>query len=113
MPKNCKTVVMQENVIIDGDYIVMNKIPESGENCRLAGEDISKGSKILQSGEKINSTNLNLIAAIGKKYVEVKKKIKVGYLTSGNELIEPSEELKGSQINNSNHYSLRTLLNNN
>ena len=113
MPKNCNTVVMQENVIIDDDLILIRKIPKPGENCRLAGEDVSKGDKILLSGEKINSQNLNLIAAIGKKYVEVKKKLKIGYFTSGNELKDPSGVLKGSEINNSNRYSLHSLLKNN
>ena len=111
MPNNCNTVIMQENAIIDGDYISMSKIPQLGENCRLKGEDVSKGDKILQCGEKIDSTNINLIAAVGKKYVEVKKKLKVGYFTSGNELTEPSEKLEGSKINNSNRYSLQSLLN--
>ena len=111
MPNNCNTVIMQENAIIDGDYITMSKIPKSGENCRLKGEDVSKGDKIFQSGERIDSTNINLIAAVGKKYVEVKKKLKVGYFTSGNELTEPSEKLEGSKINNSNRYSLQSLLN--
>ena len=73
MPNNSNTVIMQENVITDGDYITMSKIPKSGENCRLKGEDVSKGDMIFQCGEKIDSTNLNLIAAVGKKYVEVKK----------------------------------------
>ncbi len=111
MPINSNTVIMQENAIIDGDYISMSKIPKSGENCRLKGEDVSKGDKIFQCGEKINSTNINLIAAVGKKYVEVKKKLKIGYFTSGNELTEPSEKLEGSKINNSNRYSLQSLLN--
>ena len=111
MPNNSNTVIMQENAIIDGDYIIMSKIPQLGENCRLIGEDVSQGDKILQCGEKINSTNINLIAAVGKKYVEVKKKLKVGYFTSGNELIEPSERLEGSKINNSNRFSLQSLLN--
>ena len=100
MPKNSDTVVMQENVTIDGDYIVINKSPKLGENCRLAGEDISKGRMIIKSGEKIDSTNLNLLAAIGKKHVEVKKKLKIGYYASGNELKDPSEKLEGSEINN-------------
>jgi len=111
MPSNSNTVIMQENVIIDGDYVTMSKIPKSGENCRLQGEDVSKGDKVFQCGEKIDSTNINLIAAIGKKYVEVKKKLKVGYFASGNELTEPSEKLEGSKINNSNRYSLQSLLN--
>ena len=113
MPKNSNTVVMQENVIIDNDHIVINKMPKQGENCRLAGEDIRKKDKILQCGEKIHASNLNLIAAIGKKNVEVKKKLKVGFFTSGNELVEPSELLKDGKINNSNRYSLNSLLKSN
>ena len=50
MPINSNTVIMQENVIVDGDYISMNKIPQLGENCRLTGEDVSQGDKILQCG---------------------------------------------------------------
>ena len=113
MPMNSNTVVMQENVIAENDYIIISKIPKQGENCRLAGEDIAKGHKILLSGEIIKPTNLNLIAAIGKGNVEVKKKLKVGYFTNGNELKEPSEILKGAEINNSNRYSLHSLLKNN
>jgi len=110
MPSNCKTIIMQENVTIKDNHIIINKIPTYGENCRLAGEDIAKGSKILSKGDKINATNINLIAAIGKQRVVVSKKLKIGYYTSGNELKKPTEELKGSQINNSNHYSLHALL---
>ena len=113
MPMNSNTVVMQENVIAENDYIIISKIPKQGENCRLAGEDIAKGHKILLSGEIIKPTNLNLIAAIGKGNVEVKKKLKVGYFTNGNELKEPTEILKGAEINNSNRYSLHSLLKNN
>ena len=43
----------------------------------------------------------------------VRKKIKVGYFTSGNELKEPSEILQKSEINNSNRYLLLSLLNKN
>jgi len=110
MPANCKTVIMQENVTVKDKHILINKIPTYGENCRLAGEDIAKGSKVFSQGDKINTTNINLIAAIGKNQVTVKKKLKIGYYTSGNELKKPTERLYGSQINNSNHYSLHALL---
>ena len=111
LPKNSFTVVMQENVILHKNNINIKKMPKYGENCRLVGEDFKKGKKILFQGDKINTTNVNLIAAIGKKNVIVKKKINVGYFTSGNELKEPTEKLKGSEINNSNYFSLKALLN--
>ena len=111
MPMNSKTVVMQENIKILKDYIYINKSPKYGENCRLKGEDISKGDIILKKGQKITNTNLNLIAAIGKKNILVREKLRIGFYTSGNELVRPTEKLKGSQINNSNFYSLKSLLN--
>ena len=111
MPLNSKTVVMQENVKLFNNKLKINKLPKYGENCRLKGEDIKKGQKILEKGEKIKVNNINLIAAIGKKKIIVNKKIKIGYYTSGNELQKPTENLKGSEINNSNFYSLHALLN--
>ena len=111
MPLNSQTVVMQENVKVSGKNIFIKKMPSYGENCRLSGEDIKKKQKILSKGNKINSINMNIAGAIGKKYVFLKKKIHIGFYTSGNELIEPTENLKGSQINNSNYYSLISLLN--
>ena len=111
MPLNSKTVVMQENVKLFNNKLKVNKLPKYGENCRLKGEDIKKGQKILEKGEKIKVNNINLIAAIGKKKIIVNKKIKIGYYTSGNELQKPTENLQGSRINNSNFYSLHALLN--
>ncbi|MDC0226564.1 molybdopterin molybdotransferase MoeA [Alphaproteobacteria bacterium] len=111
MPSNSFTVVMQENVIKKNNYISIKKMPKFRENCRLAGEDIKKGKKILCKGDKINISNVNIAAAIGKKTLLVKKKINIGYFTSGNELRKPTEKLKNSEINNSNYYSLNALLN--
>ena len=111
MPENSKTVIMQENINLYKNKIRINKIPFYGENCRLAGEDIKKGRTIFSNGSKINSSNVNLIAAIGKSKIYVRKKINIGFYTSGNELRKPTEKLKNSQINNSNFYSLNSLLN--
>ena len=110
MPLNSETVVMQENVNIKKNKIYIKKMPAYKENCRFTGEDIKKGRKIFSKGNKIDITKINLIAAIGKKNILVKKKINVGYYTSGDELISITEKLKGSQINNSNFYSLNSLL---
>jgi molybdopterin molybdotransferase len=76
MPLNSKTVVMQENVNTDINRISIIKMPRYGDNCRLAGEDIIKGKRVFSKGEKINSTNINLIAALGKKKNHCKEKIK-------------------------------------
>ena len=113
MPSNSNTIVMQENTKIVDDKICLIKIPSYGDNCRLKGEDISKGSLVLKKGSKIDNKNLNLIAAIGFNKIKVYDKIKVGFYTSGNELVKPTTILKNSKINNSNYYLLNSLLDKN
>ena len=110
MPLNSSTVVMQENTIQNNNKITISKFPKLGENYRLKGEDIKKNQKILLKGSQINQKNINLIAASGIKKVEVFKKIKIGFFTSGNELRRPTKNLKKSEINNSNYFALNSLL---
>ena len=113
MPLNSNTVVMQENTKLENNKLKLLKIPKYGENCRHKGEDISKGKLVLKKGSKIDVKNLNLIAAIGYKKVKVYSKIKVGFFTSGNELVRPTTKLTKSKINNSNYFLLNSLLNKN
>ena len=113
MPLNSNTVVMQENTKLENNKLKLLKIPNYGENCRHKGEDISKGKLVLKKGSKIDVKNLNLIAAIGYNKVKVYSKIKVGFFTSGNELVRPTIKLTKSKINNSNYFLLNSLLNKN
>ena len=113
MPLNSNTVVMQENTKLENNKLKLLKIPNYGENCRHKGEDISKGKLVLKKGSKIDVKNLNLIAAIGYNKVKVYSKIKVGFFTSGNELVRPTTKLTKSKINNSNFFLLNSLLNKN
>ena len=110
MPINSSTVVMQENTIKKNNKIKILKVPRLGDNHRQKGEDIKKNQKILLKGSQINQKNINLIAASGIKKVEVFKKIKIGFFTSGNELRRPTKNLKKSEINNSNYFALNSLL---
>ena len=111
MPLNSSTIVMQENTTQNNNKITISKFPKLGENYRLKGQDIKKKQKILFKGSQINKQNINLIAAAGIKKVKVFKKIKIGFFTSGNELRQPTKNLKKSEINNSNFFALNSLLN--
>ncbi|MBI04612.1 MAG: hypothetical protein CMI96_02220 [Pelagibacteraceae bacterium] len=111
MPSNSSTIIMQENTVISKNKVRLIKVPKYGENFRLKGEDIKKNQKLLSLGSNINQQNINLIAAAGIRKIKVFKKIKIAFFTSGNELRRPNTKLKNSEINNSNFYSLNSLLN--
>ncbi len=110
MPLNSNTVVMLENTFKYDNKIEILKTPAIGENYRSKGEDIKKNQKILSKGLQINQQNINIIAASGIKKVKVFKKIQIGFFTTGNELRKQNEKLKNAEINNSNYYTLDSLL---
>ncbi len=57
------------------------------ENVQRAGSDIRKGERILSEGTLLTPRETGLLAACGFSEVLVRKKVKVGVLSTGNEIV--------------------------
>lgn len=110
IPEGANAVVMEEYTYEKGDELEVLSTLSPGENVSYIGEDISKGDKILDAGKVLRPQELALIASAGYGEVEVYEKPKVGVIVTGNELTDPTFELKGAQVINSNQYALRALV---
>ncbi len=110
LPEGADCVVMQENCIVSSNKVEILETVNSGENLRLAGEDIKSGSTLLKSGVRLTPQDLGLVASVGQSCLDIKRRLRVALLTTGNELIQPGKELKPGQIYNSNFYALAALL---
>lgn len=110
VPKGFDTVVMQEKCRIDGDAIVIAQMPRTGQNVRIAGEDVRRGESLVEAGETLKAQHLALLAGQGMAAIEVCRKVRVGLISTGTELREPGEPLHPGQIFNSNRLMLRATL---
>ena len=111
MPANCDTVVPQELVTRSGESI---RFPASavsaGANRRLAGEDLARGSVALRAGRILRSSDLGLIASLGIGEVPVRRRLRVAFFSTGDELRSLGEPLEPGCVYDSNRHTLFAML---
>jgi molybdopterin molybdotransferase len=110
VPEGADTVVMQENVQRDGDSIHVSGTHKSGENVRHPGEDMSQGDVVLGVGHKLNAADLGLLASLGLGEVNVLRRPRVAFCSTGDELRSVGDPLQVGEIYDSNRYTLYGLL---
>lgn len=102
VPASANVVVQQEWVARAGNEIRIEREIQLGQHIRRQGEQIKRGELALQAGAILNPAAIGFLAGLGITGVDVVKQPKISLITTGNELVEPGNELKGGQIYESN-----------
>lgn len=111
IPEGVDTVIMQEKTIRIDDQIQFNYNEISkGENIRLKGSQTPIGTKIIEANTLVNHAIIGFLAGFGIEKISVYKKLKIGLLYTGNELVEIGKPLLDGEIYNSNTYTLQAAL---
>ena len=110
MPPGTDTVVIQEVARRHGDRILIPPGQKKAQNVRYAGEDLKAGSAVLRSGKQIGPADLGLIASLGIGEVSVKRKLRVAFFATGDELASIGAPLKEGEVYDSNRYTLHGML---
>lgn len=114
MPVGANTVVMQEDcetIDVAGQACV--KIPaglKPGANWRKAGEDLAVGELMLSKGKQLRPQDIAAIASIGLAEINIHNKLRIGLISTGDELLRPGKEISHGQVYDSNHFLLNSLL---
>ncbi|OGA39593.1 MAG: molybdopterin molybdenumtransferase MoeA [Betaproteobacteria bacterium RIFCSPLOWO2_12_FULL_65_110] len=110
MPAGTDTVVIQEIVKVDGKRITVPPGQERGQNRRFAGEDLKKGTPALTGGTLIRPAELGMIASLGIGEVKVKRRLRVAFFSTGDELRSVGQPLAAGEVYDSNRYTLHGVL---
>ncbi|MES2978996.1 MAG: gephyrin-like molybdotransferase Glp [Pseudomonadota bacterium] len=115
VPPGADAVVMQEDCeVLDGSRVRIRVQAQSGQWIRRAGEDVRRGSTVLQRGTRLDPAALGLAASLGHASVLVARRPRVALCSTGDELVMPGEvapaDMKPGAIYNSNRFFLRALM---
>ena len=110
MPAGTDTVVIQEVVKQQGAAVMIPPGQKSGQNVRYAGEDLKIGVPVLKPGAWLRPAELGLIASLGIAEVKVRRKLRVAFFSTGDELASIGSALKEGEVYDSNRYTLHGML---
>ena len=106
IPEGADCVIMVEQAEITGQNKIRFTGKNTANNISYKAEDLKKGEIVLRKGILLKPQHVAILASAGFCNVPVYKQPRVAIISTGDELIEPSEALGATQIRNSNAYQL-------
>ena len=110
IPAGADTVVIQETVRAEDDRVVVPPKQRQGQNIRRAGEDLRAGTPAIRAGKLLRPAELGLIASLGLGEVAVRRRLRVAFFSTGDELCSIGTPLKEGEVYDSNRYTLHGML---
>jgi molybdopterin molybdotransferase len=112
MPDGCDSVVPQE-LLQQASASSITLAPDCirpGDNRRFKGEDLMQGQPALLQGKRLGPAELGLLASLGIATVPVRRRLRVAFFSTGDELRSIGEPLDAGCIYDSNRYTLLGML---
>ena len=97
-----EVVMIEYTEKLSENEILVGKSVSPLENVNSVGEDLEEGEMVFSALHRIKAHDMGVLAALGYKYVKVHKKIKIGIIATGDEIVEHDKIPLSGQMRNSN-----------
>jgi molybdopterin molybdotransferase len=109
LPMGADTVVLQEDSAVAGGRVRFQAPRKPGANSRKAGEDAEAGSQALPAGRRLTPADLARAAAVGVCRLTVRRRLRLGVLSTGDELMQPGADPASPGVFDANRPMLAAL----
>jgi molybdopterin molybdotransferase len=106
IPPGANAVVMVEDTQEQSGVVNIKTTPKAGDNIQGAGIDVQRGQVILAAGKRIGPPEIGMLATVGQTRVLVHPKPRVAVMATGDEVVEPEDELPVGYVRDSNRYAV-------
>jgi molybdopterin molybdotransferase len=110
LPDGADTIIIQEVTEADGDQITIKETSPPGYNkrdfVRAAGQDFKTGEVLLVAGRVLTARDLGLAASMNVPWLTVRRRPRIAYTATGDEVVMPGDTLGPDQIISSNSVAL-------
>jgi molybdopterin molybdotransferase len=111
LPEGADAVEMLEYTQpVKSDEIEIQRAVSVDENVIRTGEDVAENDVVIPSGVRLRPAEIGGMMALGIQELRVAEKIKVGLISSGDEVVSPNSKLRPGQVRDVNSYSLAALI---
>lgn len=102
IPRGTNAIVIQEDTRREGHDLTVLKIPAPDKWIRRAGLDFDRGQILLSAGRFLTARDVGLCAAMNAPWICARRKPRIAFLSTGNEVVFPGSSLGPNQIISSN-----------
>ena len=106
IPAGADTIVIQEVVSSAGSKIHVPAGQFEAQHVRRAGEDLKSGRPALAAGRRLVPADIGLLASLGLADVKVRRRLRVAFFSTGDELASLGRSLAPGEVYDSNRYTL-------